>query len=146
MQALAGVVIGGLIGGIFALAGVFLGPLIKGRQDEVQWRREKRLDAYAEHHRAVIELLLAVEEYEKRSWKADPPTLAMDDFTRAESRVRLLAPKGVREASHKFGEKLFSVLSCLADGEGLNDTDGDEVRALHEAFAEAARRDLGVQD
>jgi hypothetical protein len=124
--------------GGFTLAGVVLGPWLKARSDQEHWRRQVRLDAYAELHRAVIELAFVYDSEE-----AGAAESKLHDLVRAESRVRLVAPKAVREVSFNLARKLSRDIGRLE----LINTDEwtDEIRRLHEAFAEAARRDLCIE-
>jgi hypothetical protein len=139
MQSLQLVLVTGLLTGGFALAGVVLGPWLKGRSDHVQWRRQLRLDAYTELYAAAIDLVVAASSDDEDAFSP-----AEERLVRAESRVRLVAPGAVREASFALAKKLSRVLRNPKLRE--NDDEADEIRRLIEVFADAARQDLGTEE
>ncbi len=146
MQQLVLVVVAALIGGLFALAGVFVGPLVKSRQDEVQWRRDRRLDAYAEQDMAFFQVMTVLTERDAGQRKAGVAAeLARRAVATSESRIRLLAPKSVHGAARSLNHAVYKLATLARDsGARPDESQSAEIGLLHEAFCEAARRDLGV--
>jgi hypothetical protein len=166
MQALASVVVGGLIGGIFALAGVLLGPWLKARGDLAQWQREQRIDAYSRMDRAVFEVfkrfdaISAVDPGGIPIFDMDWPGLldkAKDEVILANSRIQLLGRPGVRAASQELHNYIVELTNSMLFGdstEGENDQNlaewvtermHDSLANRYRAFMEAARHDLDVR-
>ncbi len=129
--------VGPAVGGIIALLGAFGGPWIKARTDVDQWRRDKRLDAYAELYRAAYEFTLTVE---KDNVEDDDVLEALDQVIRAESRVRLLGPESVRKAAHN----LIRPMVAMAEAPNEPNKHADALPTLYKTFAAAASRALGV--
>jgi hypothetical protein len=131
-------VLAALTGGAIALVGVFAGPWVKARTDADQWRRERRLDAYAELARVFHELTEA--RYRRAMSDGGAAFLQADEeadrglfeMSRAAARVQLLGPLDVRAAA----------ADLLATIE-LQDNNTEDQRAKYDAFMDAARQDLG---
>ena len=143
-----------------ALLGAFGGPWFKARTDVDQWRRDKRLDAYADLARTVHDLTEAIMQrldvaqpgFAETSPQTSRQDLekAMFELARAASRAQLLAPPAVCNASvelvryatratHPLRQAVlgFAAQDMLAVNDGLN--------LRYDAFMDAARRDLGTQ-
>lgn len=146
--------IGPAVGGVVALLGAFGGPWLKARTEVDQWRRERRLDAYAELARTIHDLTEAIAQ---RRDAAEPEVesalqaveRAQYAVMRAAARVQLVGPPNVRNASVAVARYVTDATSTLrayrphgqpnplpAISEGLN--------AKYDVYMSAARRDLGV--
>ncbi len=123
-----------------ALVGAFGGPWLKARTDQQQWRREQRLDAYADLYGTMIELILAIEDERQGRGKPNGFERTFDAFVRADSRVRIVSGKSVQAVVYEAAPK---VITMIAKAEALSDDEIDEVRRLNESIAEAARKELG---
>lgn len=148
--------VGPAVGGIIALLGAFGAPWIKARTDLDQWRRDKRLDAYADLARTMTEFLVAVDTYVNgvtlRPGVVDAAKEALHDVIRAEARVRLIAPETVRRESRELGRQLQRVATHL-DPNLIRDLEAEargsdelieKARRTYDSFVNVARHDLGV--
>jgi hypothetical protein len=144
-----------LAGGASALVGVFAGPWVKARTDLDQWRRERRLDSYAELARTTQDLAEVLNRL-RRAWLASGDELgsarqglerAVYELERTGSRVHLLGAPSVRNASAVLLDYVEGTIGPF-EGRVLDEqwfdmaTDGLAVKYV--AFLEAARHDLGV--
>ena len=66
--------VGPAVSGVIARLGVFRGPWMKARTDLVQWRREQRLDAYAEPARTADDFMDDLLDLARPSWIAATST------------------------------------------------------------------------
>lgn len=147
-----------------ALLGAFGGPWIKARTDLDQWRRDKRMDAYAELARTIHDLTEAI------TWRLAAAQALIEssrqsveqatfELLRAAGRVQLVGPPSVQNASVELARYVAEVTvplrsvpvpnvplvsyahvepqEILAINEGLN--------LRYDTFMKAARRDPGVQ-
>lgn len=148
---LLSVVLGPAVGGIIALLGAFGAPWIKARTDLDQWRREKRLDAYAELARITWELQKVTLDVLKPGGGRNMKTQLRFDQTawelfRAASRVSLLSPREVSKTAIDLSDHVMSSGVFLARGPAS--VFGSFIAGLestYQAFMDAARRDLGTQ-
>jgi hypothetical protein len=111
-------VVAAVVGGAIAFIGVLIGPGVKARGDLQQWRRERRLDAYAEMTGAASELLIAINR--DGGWDIPAVVEACHKVQRAEGRVALLAPKQVTDATWKLYREANEIQSRIGDS-GLCD-------------------------
>ncbi len=87
-----------------ALAGAFGGPWIKARSDVDQWRREQRMDAYADLARGIHDLTVAIaQRRDAADFEIDVARQAVEqaqyELLRAAASVQLVGPPAVRNAS-----------------------------------------------
>ncbi len=128
-----------------ALAGAFGGPWLKARTDVDQWRRQQRLDAYAEVVRAAqdaVEIVL-IEQFpdiSETQWETLRHIAAR--VMQADARVQLLAPPAMQKSSRRISDYVNADLTGRTDVPDEH-ADPTSLQDFLDEFMKAARRDLG---
>ncbi len=146
-------VLAALVGGAVALVGVFMGPWVKARTDLDQWRRERRLDSYAELARTTHDLIEAI--VRRRDAHSDQQEgarqgveRAVYELARSASRVQLVGDPAVRNASVELLDYVAETIVPLT-GYGVIERQPFDLGSVglglkYDAFMDAARHNLGV--